>query len=321
VNPLFLVQILGEVSETVVDVIISADGSWVAILENEDHTDQTGHETKSCQQERPRQHECNGLSIVPIEVVDHTMKGANASDAIRESECTGKQHFLDDPPCFSVSRNLVQTEVRNSDIVDQNGSTQIEENICSRIPLSVSAAPQCPDGTLGPGHVTAAISEFSSCNSMPSPVLTNAVSPALNGPVYVNGKTVPLSLLQTQLLGPSNLQSQQFGFARSITRNENGMLPSIAINAGRTSTAPQGLKAQASVRSSFEQMPLNSLMPNGNSSANYQSTPFMVPNMNGYYAFHGGMDSSQQLLRPLVNSLSFSDMASPSMRDHSLTQV
>lgn len=322
-NPLFLVQILGEVAGTVVDVIISADGSWVALLENEDHTDQTGHETESCQQERPRQCECNGLSNVPAEVVDLTMKGANASDAMLVSECTGKQHFLDDPPCFSVSRNLVQTEVRNSDRVDQNGSTQIEENICSRIPLSVSADPQCPiDGTsLWAGHVTAGISEFSSCNSMLSPVLSNAVSPVLNGSVSVNGKTVPLSLLQSQLLSPSNLQSQQFGSGRSITRNENGMLPSIAINADRTLTATQGLKAQASVSSSFEQLALNSLMPNSTSSANYQSTPFMVPNTNGYYAFHGGMDRGQQLLMPLANPLSFSDMASPSMRDHSSRQV
>jgi E3 SUMO-protein ligase PIAS1 len=316
VDPLFLVQILGEVAETVVDVIISADGSWVAVLENEDHTDQTGHETKSCQQERPQQ--CDGLSSVPAEVVDLTMKEANASDAMRVSECTSKQHFLDYPPCFSVSRNLVQTDVRNSDRVDQNGSTQIEENTCSRIPSSVSASPQCPiDGTsLWAGHVTAGISKFSSCNSMLSPVSTNGASPVLNESVYVNGKTVPLSLLQSQLLGPTYLQSQQFGFGRSNTRNENGMLPSVAINAGRTSTAPQ-----ASVSSSFEQMALNSLMLNSNSSANYQSTPFMVSHMNGYYASHGGMDRGRQLLRPFASSSSLSDMALPSMQDYSSTQV
>ncbi|XP_059456820.1 E4 SUMO-protein ligase PIAL1-like isoform X2 [Corylus avellana] len=311
-----MAKILGEVAETVVDVIISADGSWVAVLENEDQTDQTGHETKSCQQERPQQCKCDASSSVPAEVVDLTMKGANASDAMCVSECTGKQHFLDDPPCFSVSRNLVQTEVRNSDRVDQNLSTQREENICSRIPSSVSAAPQCPmDGTsLWGGHVTAGISNFSSCNSILSPVLTNAASPVLNESVYVNG-TVPLSLLQSQLLGPTYLQSQQFGFGRSNTRNENGMLPSVAINAGRTSTLPQ-----ASVSSSFEQRALNSLMLNSTSSANYQSTPFMVSHMNGCHAFHGGMDRGQQLLRPLASSSSLSDMALPSMRDHSLTQ-
>ena len=92
---LLLVQILQEVAENVVDVIISADGSWMAVLENEDHTEQTDHETQSCQQERPQQRDSDGISYVPAEVADLTMEGNNAG----KSESINRQHFVDNPPC------------------------------------------------------------------------------------------------------------------------------------------------------------------------------------------------------------------------------
>ena len=121
---LLLVQILQEVAENVVDVIISADGSWMAVLENEDHTVQTDHETQSCQQERPQQRDSDGISYVPAEVADLTMEGNNAG----KSESMNRQHFVDNPPCSSVSGNLEHSEVNASDGVNQNGSTQIEEH-------------------------------------------------------------------------------------------------------------------------------------------------------------------------------------------------
>ena len=317
-TPLFLVQILREVGENVVDVKISADGSWKVVLENEDHTEQTGHETQSCQQERPQQGDFNGFSCVPAEVVDRTVGGDNAGNAIRRSESMARQHFQDNPPCFSVSGNLVRTEVNVSDRVEQNGSTQIEEHTCSRIPLSLSTDPYVSVGgtSTWAGHATAGIPQLSSCNLAPSPVLTDDVSSLLYWQfVPVNRNNVPLSSLQSQLLGPSNLQSRQFGFGSSITSDEYGRLPSIATNVGGTSASTQGFTAQAQVSSSFGQRTLDSLTHSGASAANYPSTPFMVPNMSRYY------DRGHQLLRPLVNSLPVSDMASSSMQNHSFTQV
>jgi len=103
---LLLVQILQEVAENVVDVIISADGSWMAVLENEDHTEQTDHKTQSCQQERPQQSDSDGISYVPAEVADLTMEGNNAGNAMRKSESMNRQHFVDNPPCSSVSTQI-----------------------------------------------------------------------------------------------------------------------------------------------------------------------------------------------------------------------
>ena len=125
---MLLVQILQEVAENVVDVIISADGSWMAVLENEDHTEQMDHKTQSCQQERPQQSDSDGISYVPAEVADLTMEGNNAGNAMHKSESMNRQHFVDNPPCSSVSGNLEHSEVNASDGVNQNGSTQIEEH-------------------------------------------------------------------------------------------------------------------------------------------------------------------------------------------------
>ncbi|XP_075643642.1 uncharacterized protein LOC142614882 isoform X1 [Castanea sativa] len=397
-----IAKILQEVAENVVDVIISADGSWMAVLENEDHTEQTDHETQSCQQERPQQSDSDGISYVPAEVADLTVEGHNVGNAMHKSESMNRQYFVDNPPCSSVSGNIEHSEVNASDRVNQNGSTQIEEHsFCCPMSHTVHdnlSRTTIPDSQLLPpgsnevltaasnqqndrrgqsrtrddepfersirrrqfntndesrsplvnilakttvnedGAVTTNITEqhmpLQECNlplSNPaaphvsvggtSPVVTDVVSPLLNQQsVHVHSFPVPLSSPQSQLLRPSNLQSGQFGFGSPIVNNECGRFPSMAINVGGTSTSTQGLTAQGQVPTSFEQRALNSLTPSGTISSNYQSTPFMVPNMSGYYAFCGGNDRGQQLLRPLVNSIPVSDMASSSMQNHSFTQ-
>ncbi|XP_042980438.1 uncharacterized protein LOC122310513 isoform X9 [Carya illinoinensis] len=200
-----IAKILGETEENVVDVMISADGSWMAVLQNNDHTDKTGHGTPSCQQERP--------PCLPDEFSDLTKEGANAMHVYGG---TGRRHLLDNPPC--IPRNVVQKEVKNSDRLDQHGSCSTEENMYSRIPMSISAVPL---GSVGSTSTWAGTpdSSKSSCNSILAPVLTDTLSPVLN---------------------------QQ--------------------------------------------------------------------------SLHGGLDREQQLLRPLVNSLPVSNMASSSMRNHTSIQ-
>lgn len=83
---------------------------------------------QSCQQERPQESDSDGISYVPAEVADLTMEGNNAGNAMRKSESMNRQHFVDNPPCSSVSGNLEHSEVNGSDRVNQNGSTQIEEH-------------------------------------------------------------------------------------------------------------------------------------------------------------------------------------------------
>ncbi|XP_050280439.1 uncharacterized protein LOC126721449 isoform X2 [Quercus robur] len=400
-----IAKILQEVAENVVDVIISADGSWMAVLENEDHTEQTDHETQSCQQERPQQSDSDGISYVPAEVADLTMEGNNAGNAMRKSESMNRQHFVDNPPCSSVSTqieehsfccpmshtvhdNLSRTTIPDSQLLpsgsngvltapsnqqnDRRGQSRTRDdepfersirrrqyntndesrsplvNILAKttvnedgtvttniteqhmplqecdLPLSNSAAPHVSVGgtSTWAGHVTDGNPQLS-CTLAVSPVATDVVSPLLNQEsVHVHSFPVPLSSRQSQLLRRSNLQSWQFGFGSPIVNNECGSFPSMAINVGGTSTSTptQGLTAQGQVPTSFEQRALNSLTPSGTISFNYQSTPFMVPNMSGYHAFCGGNDRGQQLLRQLVNSIPVSDMASSSMQNHSFTQ-
>ncbi|KAG6730142.1 hypothetical protein I3842_01G065200 [Carya illinoinensis] len=208
-----IAKILGETEENVVDVMISADGSWMAVLLNNDHTDKTGHGAPSCQQERPRQCGSDGFSCLPDEFSDLTKEGANAMHVYGG---TGRRHLLDNPPC--IPRNVVQKEVKNSDRLDQHGSCSTEENMYSRIPISISAVPL---GSVGSTSTWAGTpdSSKSSCNSILAPVLTDTLSPVLN---------------------------QQ--------------------------------------------------------------------------SLHGGLDREQQLLRPLVNSLPVSNMASSSMRNHTSIQ-
>ncbi|XP_040985801.1 uncharacterized protein LOC121234052 isoform X2 [Juglans microcarpa x Juglans regia] len=169
-----MAKILGETEENVVDVMISADGSWMAVLQNKDHTDKTGHGTPSCQQERPRQCDSDGFSCLPDEFSDLTKEGANAMHVYGG---TGRRHLLDNPPC--IPRNVVQKEVKNCDRLDQHGSCSTEENIYSRIPISISAVPLGSVGSTSTWAGTPGSSK-SSCNSILAPVLTNTLSPVLN---------------------------------------------------------------------------------------------------------------------------------------------
>lgn len=146
----------------------------MAVLQNNDHTEKTGHGTPSCQQERPRQCGSDGFSCLPDEFSDLTKEGVNAMHVYGG---TGRRHLLDNPPC--IPRNVVQKEVKNSDRLDQHGSCSTEENIYSRIPMSISAVPL---GSVGSTSTWAGTpdSSKSSCNSILAPVLTDTLSPVLN---------------------------------------------------------------------------------------------------------------------------------------------
>ena len=232
-----------------------------------------------------------------------------------------RQYNTNDESRSPLVNILAKTTVNEDGTVTTNITEQHMPLQECDLPLSNSAAPHVSVGgtSTWAGHVTDGNPQLS-CTLTVSPVATDVVSPLLNQQsVRVHSFPVPLSSRQSQLLRCSN------GFGSPIVNNECGSFPAMAINVGGTSTSTstptQGLTAQGQVPTSFEQRALNSLTPSGTISFNYQSTPFMVPNMSGYYAFCGGNDRGQQLLRPLVNSIPVSDMASSSMQNHSFTQV
>ncbi|KAF8379601.1 hypothetical protein HHK36_029042 [Tetracentron sinense] len=320
-------QVLREVGDDVVDVIISADGSWKAVLESDDHTDQLHDRTVSCQQDGSEQCEAKRFSNTPSNLVDLTV-GGDENDIMRTSDTEDRKPFQDNFQGYAVAGNLtVPPEVNNTYEAVQNTVSEIEDDFWSGILLSIpsdsygSAAPS----TRSDAHMVGGISEFPTVNFMSSPVLTDAVSPALNqGSVDVHAATqLTTSLPQTHFFSPSSMQLQQSQFGISIVGNEQGRLASIPRHVTRTPIAVQALPALSQVPSSQRsRTSLNSLIPNGAFHTASQTSPSMSPISDGFNATGSDMERQQRFTRsrPLMNPPTVPDMAASSMQHHAMTQ-
>ncbi|KAF8380161.1 hypothetical protein HHK36_027644 [Tetracentron sinense] len=324
ISPLLLAQVLREVGEDVADVIISADGSWKSVLENDGQTDQPHGSTLNRQQDGTEQCESTRFSNTPANVVDLTLGGHDESDAMVTGQTEDRKPSQNDFQGYSVASNLnVPMEVNNTYEVGQSTGSQIEEDIWSRFLLSGSSAlyGSAAPSTGSDVYMVGGISESPPANFVLSPVLTDAVSPALNREsVDVHGATqLTTSLAQSQFSAPNNLLLQQLQLGNSIFSNEYGRSPSIPRHVSRTPIAIQALPAQAQLPSSHQRPrnSLNSVMPNGASSSSCQ-TP-MAPITDGCNAAGSDSERQQWLSRSLVNPLPVSGITS-SMQHNSMTQ-
>ncbi|KAJ4951237.1 hypothetical protein NE237_028069 [Protea cynaroides] len=311
-----MVKILEDVAEGVSDVIILVDGSWKAAFDSNDQAHQPRSDTLSCENNGSEQH---GFSKNPANVVDLSGEDDEGYNA-NLCETEDRKPFRDNFPGYSVATNLtVPLSVNTAAEVASNPAPQIEDDFWQGIFLSTTCDTFRPagSGSMLDAHVAGAISGYTPTNFMLSPVLTDAVSPALNREAAdVRGATPPTTSVQPrQFSNPFNMQIQSSQFGNSIVSTENGM-SAMSRNISRTPVAIQALPAQTQVPNSNQRLPANwsSLLPNGLPPVS------RVMDTNGFNAVGGETERLQQFSRSLMNPLPTTNIASPSMQHPSMIQ-
>ncbi|XXG42224.1 hypothetical protein AAC387_Pa01g2550 [Persea americana] len=333
-----MVKILKEVGDNVADVLISEDGSWKVVDEHDGITNQLQ----------------NGSQNVLANVIDLTMEGtddgdvaisstgAEASLGLTNQRCinytsceTEDRKPFEDIQLSSAAENHSAAAAFNSasDIVQEPASL-VWQNIWSRISLAASTM----NGSVSHSAAAAAaarvnapagISE-SPLDALLEPVLTDAVSPALNRePVDGHGGTQLTTAFQNvpqlrQFVASENFRLQQSRFENSILSNEI-LRQSIPRQVTRTPIAVQALPAQTQVPHTHHQRTRPNVMPstgisNGRYSVASQIPHYMTATSDGFSMASSEVER-QQLSRSQITPLSASEFCSSSSQLHTMPQL
>uniref|UniRef100_A0A5B7APQ5 Putative E3 SUMO-protein ligase pli1 n=1 Tax=Davidia involucrata TaxID=16924 RepID=A0A5B7APQ5_DAVIN len=316
-----MAKVLREVGENVADVIISADGSWKAVMESNDHKDQSHDKTSNCQPNGPTQQESTSFSDAVPDILDLT-EGSDDMDVAGIRETEDRKPLLANLQSPSSVTNLTScAEMYNMSEVNRNTASHIEDDFWSGIFLSTHGLGA--SSARSDAQIIVGASEPAPTNFRLSPVLTDAVSPALNRePETFRGTTLlATSVPQSQTSATNNLQLQQSQFANSIVSNEYGRFPSIPRHVNRTPIAVQALPAQtpSPVPLQRSRNSLNTLIPNGPSFAS-QSSPALPSIADGSNAVSSNVERQQQFSRSHLNQLQVSHMTASSLQQHSAMQ-
>ncbi|KAK4601467.1 hypothetical protein RGQ29_010860 [Quercus rubra] len=302
-----MVKVLREVGENVSEVIISADGSWKAVLESDDHVHPAREKTLKCQNEKTEQQESTSVSNSLPNVLDLTDDN-DEMEVVSAGETEDRKPILASLPVTSNLTLLPDSNTTSG--VNQNSSAQLEE-YWSSVLNSVSTSSAWSQRVGG-------ISEPITANLMQSPLLTDALSPVLNLEPEGHGNTnFTTSLIQSQS-SPNNFQLQQSQYAHSI--NEYGRLPNLPFiprHVNRTPIAVQALPAQSQTPNPQER-PRSSLTPNGSLISPQVALP-MAPTVEAFNTMCSDMER-QQHFRAHMNPLQVSDIPSSLLQRPSVIQ-
>ncbi|RVX04200.1 E4 SUMO-protein ligase PIAL2 [Vitis vinifera] len=297
-------QVLKEVGENVADVIISADGSWKAILESNDHVDQPRVGTLNSQQKGPDLQGSTSFSNASPSVWDLT-EGDDEMNAFDACEIEDRKPFQSNIQGHSITtKQTMAPELNNATEVNQNAISRVQDGFCSGILLSTYGS--STHSARSDAQFIGGTSQPSPANFLLPPVLTDAISPALNrGTEDIRGNThLTTSTLHDQLPIPDSLQLQQAQFGHSIVSNEYGRFPTIPRHITRTPIAVQALPAQTQTSGPHHRSrtTLISMVPNG-------------PNTVG-----SDMERPQQFSRSIFNPVQISDISASALQHHSMSQ-
>ncbi|KAE8055411.1 hypothetical protein FH972_012251 [Carpinus fangiana] len=282
----------GEVGENVDEVIISADGSWKAIMGSDDHVDQARDENLNCQKEKIEGLESSRVSTSLPNVLDLT-EDNDEMEAMSNCETEDRKPFQANLP-FATNLTL-PPELNPTSGASRNIAGQLEDTCWPGVYLnygSMNASARSNSQRVG------GISEPILANLMQPPVLTDAVSPALNQEAEGHGNTnFTTPIMQSQNL-PNDFQIQQSQYVNSVVNNEYGRMLTISRPASRAPIAVQALPAQSLAPNSQQRQRnnLNSSTPNG-SSISSQVTRSEAPTTDAFNAICSDMER-QQHFRP-----------------------
>lgn len=279
-------------------MIISADGSWKAVLETIDSVDKSHVRTLNSQQEEPDLQESTSFSNASAIVLDLT-EGDDEMNAFVASETEDRKPFQTNiQGDLIAAKQPMAPELNNATEVNQN--TVCRDELSSEILLPICGAradAQCIGGTTQP----------SPANFILSPVSTDATSSAFNrGTEDIRGNNHLIgSAPHDQLAIPDNLLSPQGQFGHSIVTNEYGRFPTIPRHISRTPVAVQALPAQVQISNPHHRSrtSLNSMVPNGLGTVG------------------SDLERQQQFSRSKFSPVQISDTSASLLQHHSMSQV
>ncbi|KAA8522457.1 hypothetical protein F0562_013182 [Nyssa sinensis] len=317
-----MARVLREVGENVADVIISADGSWKAAMESNYLPDQCQpcDKTLNCQLDGPTGQEYTSLFNGVPDILDLT-EDSDDMDVVGICETEDRKPLLANLLSPSNVMNLtIPSGMHNTGEISQN-TAHPEDGFWSEIFLSTHGLGT--SSARSDAQIIVGGSEPAPTNFRLSPVLTDAVSPALNREPETSHGTSLLatSVPQSQISATNNLQSQQSQFSNSIVSNDFRMFPSIARHVNRTPISVQDPPAQtlSSVPQQRSRNSLNTLIPNGPSLTS-QSSSALPSFTDALNAVSSNVEKQQKFSRSHLNQLQVSHMTSSSMQQYTATQ-
>ncbi|XP_077251383.1 uncharacterized protein LOC143890530 [Tasmannia lanceolata] len=295
-----MVKVLREVGEDVVDVFISADGSWRIAAELDSHADH--HHNGSLpgkERDDGLEQQCESnkkAQNIQAGVVDLTMEETDTPGNLTSNAAGGATETSVCPIINQVHADIIETEDRKpfQDILLQGFSGT--ENLIESSSIVNSASDTLQEGAyqqIGPDFWSRMLSLTSHSNGSPgptisrtddahiqtsfpvgggmlAPVLTDAVPPAVNREPMNNGHgmtqqpTISFPQVGQFVATESYMQlQQQPRFGNSIVSSETGR-PSIPRHITRNPIAVQALPAQTQVPNPHHQRPrtTSALNPN-----------------------------------------------------------
>lgn len=282
----FLSQVLREVGENVSQVIISVDGSWKAVLENDDDLDlaETLKETSEQDEATPRP------SIVDLTNDDDTeMDTASAceSEDVKPLSNTNNAQVADDfwsGVLFANGLFTSSTELGNC--IPHSGPNSLQPSVLSD---AVSLALNREAGSHG-------------------------------------NTDLLVSAIYNQFSTPNNVNSQQFQSANLIASNEYGISQTLPRDLAsglpivRNPVAVQALPAQSQTLG-VQQRPRTSFNNLATTGAFFtsQDGQSITPPANVLDAVCSDLERQQHFCRPRMNPVQVSDIASSSLHHGSIT--
>ncbi|XVF51411.1 hypothetical protein PTKIN_Ptkin04bG0183200 [Pterospermum kingtungense] len=288
-----MVKVLKEVAEDVSDVIISADGSWKVVLENDDDMDELHDKILNSQKDGSEQPESS--KGVPV-VLDLTQDD-NDVDAMETIEIEDRKPPLGNLQSLSAAPNLtITSELISSVGANQNVAPHMLDEFWSGIYSihgSGSSTSRTDAQVGGRSESTPDVSV--------SPVFSDAISPAPNRAEARGNANATTLGIQNQVSPPSNLQLQQSQLVHSMPNHEYGSLQNIPRHINRTPVAVQALPARPQTPIP-QQVSRNS--PNTSASGSpvppHPNLP-VAPSSNGFSTVSRDMESRPWLPRSPAN--------------------
>ncbi|KAE9606549.1 putative E3 SUMO protein ligase [Lupinus albus] len=286
-----MVDVLKDVGDGVHEVIVHADGSWKAVLENDHNKDKMQNKAHNCEKEQTEPQESTCSPNIVSNVLDLTEDDDQMEIMMNTVETADRKPFQASVHGQVVTPNSTSLGM-NSAGVNQNVFPQIEDDFWSGLYLA--------HGRLDTPTV-----------SVPEhPTLPDTVSPALNleGDGHDNNLAVN-SVTHNQLSSSNNLQLQ---LNYNSVANEYGR--SIPSHISRIPVAVQALPVQQP----------QALRPQQNS-RNYSTASPHVPlssptTADSFNAILSDTERQQRFSRPPMNPPQISGVNSSALQHHSVTQ-
>lgn len=266
--------------DNVSEVIITADGSWKAVLDSDDSMEAASDKTLNCSKQGS---DPQDSMHVDLTADDDTMDTVGTSE-IEDIKPVVEANLLNQPVATTATQ---PSQLSNANAINQLAAFQMGVDMWSSayfahqsVASNARFAGQVVNGTYA--------------NVLPSAVIPNS-APAQNSTMggLTNGNLSPVIPNQFSVSGNSQLQQSQF--VNSVSNNEYGRIRQIPAHINRNPIAVQALPVPSQTPSP-QQRPRATTSP-----VTPQTTPTMASAGNTVSAVSSGMNRQHQFPGSHIN--------------------